>query len=97
MFKQKIEAPLHIPDEAIHLATDSAITNHLRGRGHTVKNGRMFITARHKETGATVSWSPAPGCDPQPIAYRAQILRALIRLGFFLAVIAIGAHFAGLL
>ena len=97
MFKQKTETPVHIPDEALHLATDSQITRNLRAHGHEVKTRARFVVATHKDTKATVAWTPTPGCEPQPLFYRAQIIRALVRLGFFLVLALIVIHFAGLL
>jgi hypothetical protein len=97
MFKQKVEPPVKIPDEALHLSTDLQITRSLRSRGHDVRNGRRFATATHKDSGATVSWTPTADCSPQPIRYRSQIIRALVRLGFFAVLVMLALHFGGLI
>ncbi len=88
---------VHIPDEALHLATDSQITRSLRSRGHEVKTRARFVVATHKDSRATVAWTPTDNAEPQPIGYRSQIIRALVRLGFFIVIIMLAIHFAGLI
>ena len=95
--KTKRREEMHIPDEALHLATDRQITNGLRGRGHGVKAGRNMMIATHKDTGSIVTWQPSESCEPHPLGYRAMIIRALVRFGFFLVLALIVIHFAGLL
>lgn len=86
--------PVRIPDEALHLATDGQLKAALTQRGHKFHPSRRLMVVEHKESGVQVAWQPTAGCEPHPLRYRAQILRTLVRLGFF-AVFVLGIlHFA---
>lgn len=78
--------PVHIPDEALHLATDCQIARTLRKHGHTVKSHGKTAIATHKDTGVYCAWTTRGDGEGHPMAYRAQIIRALVRLKFFVVV-----------
>lgn len=80
--------PIHIPDKALHLATDCSIRRALRTEGHEVRCTNRIAVAIHKDTKVTAAWSLHPYGEAHPLSYRAQIIRALVILGFF-AILAI--------
>ncbi len=89
---------MHVPDEALHLAHDSQFARNLRSHGHNVKTTHNLVVARHKDTNAMVAWMPETNGEPHPISYRAQIIRSLVRLGFWptvVLILGIALHMAG--
>ena len=91
------ETEIHIPDEALHLRSDRQFQKALESHGHKVRTGRHFAVATHKDSGVTVAWQPREDNEPHPMSYTAQLIRTLVRLGFFVALIVLAAlHLAGI-
>lgn len=78
------EKIIRVPAKYTHLANDLQIEKAALENGATVMHTRR-LTKIYKD-GRYVAYTPRDDCQPHPVAYRASILRALIRFGILAAI-----------